>query len=763
MLELLPALQRLDGPRVFFPVRHHSPACARTLRAVARAMRPRTILIEGPSDFNEQMAELLRPHQLPVAIYSWVQLAGGERAGVYYPFCRYSPEWQAVEAARELGCAVRFCDLPQRALDVATVTRHRYADRALRVSPYVPTLCAKVGVEDFDALWDTLFEVPELSPEDFVARVHAFCLASREENPPSPSDLRREAHMAAAVEAADAPVLVVTGGYHSGALLARVEGLPHDGAKVEEEEQERPACERSGLALTPYSYERLDNLGGYEAGMPGPGFYRRVWDMAEEAPGKLELAVLGEVVTMLRERGQVASAADLIAVRATAQGLARMRGQARVWRRELLDAIRCTLVKEELAYGLGHPFLRAVREVFRGDARGRLAAGTRLPGLVADVAAALAGHGLAEGERVRALDLTVPEQRAASQVLHRLRVLGVPGYQLIAPCDFISSGAPDGLTERWELVWTPDTDARVIEAAIYGSSLREACIARLEERAAGCERDAFRAAGILLDAVESGVQGPKGELYARLTDAVRACGDFFSLARALATLLTLYRYDEVFGVRGDSELGALLAESYTRGLWLLEQLGLPEGQEEEYLDGVRALVSTFERCGAELDLDREELLEVLRRTAADSALLPCQAGAACGALYALGELAIDALSAALVGFAAPDSLGDFLRGVFALAREELRSPGPLLEHLDTLLMGFDEDGFLSALPALRLAFASFTPREKHYLVQGLLRGAGTGPTAPLEVGAGVVAAHQALEGRLWELAARYGLWEPDDG
>ena len=28
-----------------------------------------------------------------------------------------------------------------------------------------------------------------------------------------------------------------------------------------------------GIALTPYSYERLDSLTGYEAGMPNPGFY----------------------------------------------------------------------------------------------------------------------------------------------------------------------------------------------------------------------------------------------------------------------------------------------------------------------------------------------------------------------------------------------------------------------------------------------------------------------------------------------------------
>ncbi len=69
----------LDAQVIFFPVRHHSPACARLVRRLIHDLRPSRVLIEGPSDFNSRMAELSLPHRLPIAIYSYVRLPGGQR------------------------------------------------------------------------------------------------------------------------------------------------------------------------------------------------------------------------------------------------------------------------------------------------------------------------------------------------------------------------------------------------------------------------------------------------------------------------------------------------------------------------------------------------------------------------------------------------------------------------------------------------------------------------------------------------------------
>src|SRR5436309_3422687 len=97
---------------VLFPVRHHSPTAAHLVRDLITRLRPAAVLIEGPADFNERIAELDLPHRPPLAIYSFVHLADGLRRGAYYPSCEHSPEWQAVRAGRENGAVVRFIDLP---------------------------------------------------------------------------------------------------------------------------------------------------------------------------------------------------------------------------------------------------------------------------------------------------------------------------------------------------------------------------------------------------------------------------------------------------------------------------------------------------------------------------------------------------------------------------------------------------------------------------------------------------------------------------
>ena len=172
-------LAEADARVVFVPVRHHSPACARVVVELAERMRPDAILIEGPSDFNNRIDELTLGHHLPIAIYSYVRMSNGSRCGAYYPFCVYSPEWQAIESGRKkLGAVVRFIDLPFRRRRPAPIAcPQRYADAEMKGGTYVNLLCRRLGVDDFDALWDDLFEVDpnRRPPRSYLERGHAFC------------------------------------------------------------------------------------------------------------------------------------------------------------------------------------------------------------------------------------------------------------------------------------------------------------------------------------------------------------------------------------------------------------------------------------------------------------------------------------------------------------------------------------------------------------------------------------------------------------
>ena len=140
-----------------------------------------------------------------------------------------------------------------------------------------------------------------------------------------------------------------------------------------------PTAADRGIALTPYSYERLDGLKGYESGMPNPGFYHQAWEDGTSGQDRTHRQLLSRVAKILRERGQPISAADLIAVETTARGLAALRGHAIVWRRDLVDGIAAALVKDESGRGqVASAARRRARGLPRRGARpaGR---GDRLP------------------------------------------------------------------------------------------------------------------------------------------------------------------------------------------------------------------------------------------------------------------------------------------------------------------------------------------------------------------------------------------------
>jgi hypothetical protein len=195
-------------------------------------------------------------------------------------------------------------------------------------------------------------------------------------------------------------------------------------------------------------------------------------------------------------------------------------------------------------------------------------------------------------------------------------------------------------------------------------------------------------------------------------------------------------------------------------LWLLETLGQVSGRDRDLLSGVQSLLDTFERCHDPLALDRADVVGVLERVSASKPQRPLVRGAAMGALWTLGAFDAGRVRTALLLFANPDSLGDFLAGLFALARDVVQRHRDLVLAIDELLVAFADEEFLAALPALRLAFTYFTPREKHHMGLTLLGALGLKETkslAAIDVSADVMARAVAFESRLFEQIAKYGL------
>jgi hypothetical protein len=381
----------LDARIVYFPVRHHSPACAWHVERLIRQLRPASVLIEGPRDATPLLPLLVHAQtRMPVAFYAtYVRKrpdAMPDRHAAYYPLCEFSPELVAIRTGLEIGAKVCFIDLtlPEQ-IEAQQFDREEGADLRKRAqsmqdeawfshSRLLRAACVRTGSRDPDDLWDHLFEVGHRSVPtvEFMRSVLAYCELARrdfgQDALKADGCLARERAMAAWIAQEKGRAVVVTGGFHTVALPHTEPALPGPMKLAPEDNQ---------LVLMRYSFEQLDRLNGYASGMPSPEFYQRAWE--DQDPAQL----LVEIARDCRRRNLGTSTADAIAAVSHAQRLAILRGHEQVSREDVLDGIRSTFIKgADDAEGL--PVLALARKRMAGERVGNVPAEAGQPPIVHD-------------------------------------------------------------------------------------------------------------------------------------------------------------------------------------------------------------------------------------------------------------------------------------------------------------------------------------------------------------------------------------------
>jgi hypothetical protein len=751
-----------------------------------REVRPRYVLIEGPSDMNDRIGELHLGHQLPIAIFSYARGEDVHHAS-WSPFCAYSPEWVALEETAKVGSESLFMDLPAWHSAFEEVA-NRYSDRHSRASERMRGLCERMGIEDTDALWDHLFEQP-LELRALAERLTTYFRELREGDDPGTRDRERESYMArwiawAMREANGADVVVVCGGYHAPELQRAWDAREHLGGRGQDDTARpelptREGAARIGSYLVPYSFHRLDSFVGYESGMPSPEFYQRVWEGGADAAGE---AMLERAVVHLRRKKQRISPADSIAALTLARGLQALRGHTELARVDVLDGLAAAVVKDALdapvpwnrrgmlAVGT-EPMLVEMVASFSGDRVGKLAKGTPAPPLVGDTFAELDRVGLhpkRTTERVL-VELTSPEGLEKSRVLHRLRVLEVPGFKLEKKPSFRRDETD--LREEWTMISVIDAEPVLIEASAHGATLEGAAAGKLEE-GIRASRGIGDLSKLLREAALVGIATLTQRLIAEVRRIAGVESNFGSLGAALSDFLALYKYDVLLGAAGAEILGETIEAAFDRGLWLFEGIDGAAGAPE--VEATVALRDTLRFGGPAcpvpaqtqkpLALDASHAEAVMRRRSVDPATAPPLRGASLGFLWSIHADVDDAKASAAVRAAAqPTMLGDFLTGLFALAREEVLHSPAILGVIDEVIVPMLRDEFLIAIPSLRLAFSYFPPREKEAIAKKVLALHGAAPgtdvrtLTKLAVAPGVTMAGMKIDAAAEALARRHGL------
>ncbi len=790
MAGLTALLDRLMTPEViFFPVRHHSPACAWHLEKLIREASPRAVLIEGPSSFTSLTKLMLDPRtKAPFAVYTSFappeeKLPEGlenlapqstgeftpERFAAYYPFCDYSPELVALRVGSAQGAKVTFIDLDYakqvlseqkaRTEPAAPRVESLLGERHFKRSQYLQALAKRAGCRDHNDLWDHLFETRMAqagegakenvkSTQAFVRDVAAWCYLARADAPPEELAMdgtqAREAAMATAIRKElrkdqKGPVLVVTGGFHTVVLPDLVREKP---AKATMEE---PAAEGVMTCLVRYSFEQLDALNGYAAGMPSPFYYDQLWraarnpaDARSDLPDGIKPEPFLEVATrFLVELGQLTrtkkmaaalSPADEIAALEQARRLAALRAHPGPTREDLLDGVRSCYVKGAID-AEGEVLLGLARHALTGSAIGEVPAEAGVPPLVEDFRRQAQALRLNISDSIRrklSLDLyRKTSHRKSSRFLHSLQFLEVPFAQFLAGPDFVRGTGLERLHEHWDYQWTPQTESQLVEASIYGATMEEAAtnrllraIAELEEQGRG--RSAAAGVEILTQACRMGLHRHTSRLAGLIGAQLAEDPSLVSVVAAIGQLLLLWESREPLEAQRLTEIPQLIRAAYERACYLLHNVAdTPVEKAMETLESLiklRELLSVRIDDKAETTFDAALFWSPLESLSSEPRCPALLAGGVAGLRHDAGQLDEGALLSQVTGFlnASTSQAADqvaFLVGLLRTCPELAWRQPAFIEAVERLLDRWDDDEFIKRLPHLRLAFAGLTPRE----------------------------------------------------
>ena len=762
--ELDSLLAELITPEViYFPLRHHSPACARQLERLLRERRPRSVLIEGPASFTALLPLLRHPEtRAPFAIYTGyaVPIATADsgvppqRRAAYYPFVDSSPELVAARLGHELGASVRFIDLEffqqPFATDAASADRvgSLLSEAHLGHSRFLARLARRAGCRDHNDLWDHLFETRLESPDwaAFIHSVAAWCWCARSEYSAEALEadgtLARERAMTAAIRselaqrgpAGSGPVVVVTGGFHTVALPPAVRSAVESAAPVV---PTRPEVEQT-TCLVRYSFDQLDALNGYASGMPAPFYYDRLWHASGASESQRAAgSVWSEVAARwLVELGQLSrraknahpvSVSDLIAAFQQARQLAALRGHPGPTREDLLDGVRSCLVKGATD-AEGAVILDLARHALTGTQVGDVPAEAGAPPLVEDFRRQAQRLRLKLGDSVSrpcALELyRKTAHRQISRFLHALVHLLVPFAVLGAGPDFIRGTGLERMIEHWDYRWSPATESQLVEASVWGATVEEAAATRLRRQLAELEeqgrgRQSGLAVELLIQACRLGLHVQFSSLVDLIQKQVEADPSFVSVVQAATQLQLLWESREPLEAHRLPQIPEVQVRALRRACYLLPNLSsTPDQEAEATLESLQQLQELVSRenaqAGAQVSADL--FWEPLRAWLTLSGASPLLTGGAAGLLYRAGLTDEAETLRCLVGHlrsttTQPESRLGFLVGLLRTARELAWQAPALSRAVGELLEHWSDDEFHRLLPQLRLAFSVLTPAE----------------------------------------------------
>ena len=696
----------------FYPIRHHGPGCARSLITALESQKPDLILIESPLETLALFQQAAHPDLKPPVAMLLYQSDDPTTSG-FYPFARFSPEWNALRFAAKEGIPILPFDLPAAH---SFALRNQESDNP--EEPSEPPLedpfqlfAQADGYTDGERWWNDKVEERNNSQDFFQAILEAVTALRKElARPETKTTLLREAYMRKTMRKAEKDnyqnIAVICGAWHAPALTERptaksdndlLKGLP----KV-----------KVAATWTPWTNERLTFHSGYGAGIASPGWYDHLWSQPKFPMEKW----LTRAARLLRKKDLEGSSASIIEATRLATSLAAMRGRPRPGLDESLEAMQTVFCQGDPAP------LDLIREkLLTGTALGELPDSLPKLPLQQDLEAQQKSLRLkpTPGKKDLLLDLREDAGRRKSLFLHRLLALK------LSWAEKKSISGKGTFKESWHLHWTPEVTLEIVDAALLGNTVATAAanaLQRTEDPATLSDLTTRLDLALLSDLPEA-----TSKLLHQLDHTAATTGDLRELLGGLIALLRIARYGDV----RDTDTQAV--QRLLSPLALRAHLDLPRSAANLDDDAASDLSQLLTRYATALQTFTEEkptlqpaFHQALKKLTSHGHAHPLLCGLATRLLREAQELDPDqfatALSHALSPGNPPPDSARWLEG-FLTAQGSLLAHDPaLLSLIHNWLGTIPEEQFQDTLPLLRRTFGTFTTPERTQIAQTIQRG-----------------------------------------
>ncbi|AOA57363.1 DUF5682 family protein [Acinetobacter larvae] len=790
---LLPSLldAQTQPPIAIFAQAHARNKTATATKAATKTTT--THHAENSADNNAENSKVTAKQdnaenqQLDAATDEVVEEAAEQVASAYFPFCDYSPEWVALQHGQAFAAKIDFIDLPwhqqselslvQQQLDQQQ--RSLMSERYLAHSDYIQQLAQRLHCRNHDELWDHLFELqtPDKlqNAATFFDDVLVWCSLARLDYEPEvlrqDASLAREAQMWQKIQAYLAPdhrVLVITGGFHSIALIEHAQSSQQSAQQAAQQSAQQPIQQnvqqdapatvvantdtahigavnegqknwQEQAWLIRYSFDRLDALNGYASGMPSPAYYQNFWQQLQAGTRDLAqrqhdfLSYLSLLCSTLQQQESL-DINRFLAIRHTAEiawRLADLRGHYQPSRYDLLDALQSALIKGEIDDGQQH-LLQEIYRFLSGQQLGQVPANQHQPALLRNVYQQIEQYRFKLSDtlsRQRKLDVfRKPLHQQISQFLHLLAFVGCDFAQCLSGPDYVNGAGLDLLFEEWRYAWTPSVEARLLELAEHASQLSQIAVQKLlaqqqHNQQQGLGQSAAETAKLLALACRLGLKQQLQLLRQQLSHYIQQEQNLGSLISAAQQLYYLWHGRTLLQLPAQQLLDQLQL-ALQHSCLLLEQLY--DAHEEKVAANLQHLKQLHELIvNTAAMMPDAKLLTLLYQQIDRQRLQQFHLSPLLGALDVLQFLdqRIDQaqLSQRLKQSFATGSQADqsvqYLQGMFFIAPEIFVQSPIAIEALYQLVSGWSEEDFIQILPDLRYAFSQLNPKQSQTIAE----------------------------------------------